>query len=217
MTDAIRVLIAEDHTIVRAGVRLLLDIEADIDVVGEATTGREAVEMTAALRPDVVLMDIGMPVMDGMEATRIIKRDFEETQILVLTMHRADEYLFEMLRAGASGYVIKGAETDELINAVRVVARGEVFLYPAMAGKLVREFIDLSTPRPETGPALSPREKEILALLVDGYSNKEIAAKLVVSLSTVHSHRSRLMQRLGLTGRHELIQYAREKGILRDI
>jgi two-component system response regulator NreC len=162
-------------------------------------------------------MDIGMPVMDGMEATRIIKREHEATQVLVLTMHRADEYLFEMLRAGASGYVIKGAETDELINAVRVVARGEVFLYPSIAGRLVREFLDLRNPRLEPGPTLTPREKEVLVLLVDGYSNKEIAEKLVVSLSTVHSHRSRLMQRLGLTGRHELIQYARDKGILRDI
>lgn len=216
MADPIRVLIADDHTIVRAGVRLLLDTEPDIQVVGEALNGQEAVDLAEKLRPNVTLMDIAMPGMDGLQATRHIKARFPDIHILVLTMHRSDEYLFEMLKAGASGYVIKGAETDELIHAVRVVAQGQVFLYPTIAGKLVNEYLNLSVQRNETGPALSPREKEIVALLAEGFSNKEIADKLVVSLSTVYTHRSKLMTKLGLTSRYELIQYARQKGILRD-
>ncbi len=216
MADPIRVLIADDHTIVRAGVRMLLDTEPDIQVIGEALNGQEAVDLAEKLRPNVTLMDIAMPGVDGLQATRQIKARFPDIHILVLTMHRSDEYLFEMLKAGASGYVIKGAETDELIHAVRVVAQGQVFLYPTIASKLVNEYLSLAVQRNETGPALSPREKEIVALLAEGYSNKEIADQLVVSLSTVYTHRSKLMTKLGLTSRHELIQYARQKGILRD-
>ena len=130
MTDKIRVLIADDHTIVRSGVRLLLQAEPDIEVVGEALNGDEAVTLAEALRPDVILMDIAMPGKNGLEATRQIKARFPDMDILGLTMHRSDEYFFEMLRAGASGYVLKAAETSELIGAIRVVARGEVFLYP---------------------------------------------------------------------------------------
>jgi two-component system, NarL family, response regulator NreC len=216
VTDIIRVLIADDHTIVRAGVRLLLDIESDIEVVGEAVEGREAVALTEKYLPDVVLMDIAMPVMDGLEATRQIKARCPGTNVLVLTMHRSDEYLFEMLKAGASGYVIKGAETDELIHAVRVIAQGGVFLYPTIASKLVQEYLHLAGAGDEATPALSPREAEIMKLLAEGHSNKEIAEKLVISLSTVYTHRSKLMDKLGLTSRHDLIQYARRKGIIRD-
>lgn len=214
MTDVIRVLIADDHTIVRAGVRLLLDIESDIEVIGEAIDGREAVALAEKTCPDVVLMDIAMPVMNGLEATKQIKALCPNTNVLVLTMHRSDDYLFEMLKAGASGYVIKGAETEELIHAVRVVARGEVFLYPAIAGKLVKEYLHLTGTGDESTPVLSPREAEIMKLLTEGFSNKEIAKKLVISLSTVYTHRSKLMDKLGLTSRHDLIQYARRKGIL---
>ena len=215
MADLIRVLIADDHTIVRSGVRLLLAAEPDIEVVGEALNGREAVTQAESLRPDVILMDITMPEMDGLEATRQIKSRYPDIHVLVLTMHRSDEYFFEMLQAGASGYVLKGAETSELINAVRVVSRDEVFLYPTMAQKLVQGYLSLVEWDEDNLPSLSPREREILRLLAEGYSNKEIAEKLVVSPSTVHTHRSNLMEKLELSNRRELIQYARQRGLIR--
>ena len=214
MADLIRVLIADDHTIVRSGVRLLLAAEPDIEVVGEALNGREAVTQAESLQPDVILMDITMPEMDGLEATRQIKNRYPDIHVLVLTMHRSDEYFFEMLQAGASGYVLKGAETSELINAVRVVSRNEVFLYPTMAQKLVQGYLSLVEWDEDNLPSLSPREREILRLLAEGYSNKEIAEKLVVSPSTVHTHRSNLMEKLELSNRRELIQYARQRGLI---
>jgi two-component system response regulator NreC len=216
LSESIRVLIADDHTIVRSGLRLLLSNEPDIEVVGEALDGSEAVALTETLHPDVVLMDITMPKMDGMEATRQIMTRFPQTHILVLTMHRSDEYFFEMLKAGASGYILKGAETSDLIHAVRVVGRGKVFLYPTMAQKLVQDYLNLLEWGADTGSSLSQREKEILHMLAEGYSNSEIAAELVISPSTVHSHRSNLMNKLGLSNRRELIQYARQRGLIRE-
>ena len=214
VADQISVLIADDHTIVRSGVRLLLEAETDIRVVGEALNGREALELAESLQPDVVLMDITMPEMDGLEATKEIKTRFPQINVLVLTMHRSDEYFFEMLKAGASGYILKGAKTSELIDAVRIVQQGEIFLYPSMTQKLVQGYIQLAEWDNEDEPSLSPREKEILRLLAEGYSNKEIAEKLVISPSTVHSHRGNLMDKLGLGNRRELIQYARKRGLI---
>ncbi len=216
MSERIRVLIADDHIIVRSGLRLLLEAEPDIDVVGEALEGSEALTLVEKHLPDVVLMDIAMPGMDGLEATRRIKARWPQIKVLVLTMHRSDEYFFEMLKAGASGYILKGAETSDLIQAVRVVGRGEVFLYPTMAQKLVKDYLNFIQWGEETGSTLSPREKEILRLLSEGCSTKEIAEKLVVSPSTVHSHRSNLMSKLGLNSRRELIQYARQRGLIQD-
>lgn len=215
MIDKIRVLIADDHTIVRAGVRLLLEAEPDIEVIGEALNGEEAVAQAEALRPSVILMDIAMPGTNGLEATRRIKARFPDTHVLVLTMHRSDEYFFELLKAGASGYVLKAAETNELIGAIHAVARGEVFLYPTMARQLLQDYLSRLNDAGEPGqPALTPREKEILRLMAEGYSNKEIAEQLVISPSTVHSHRTNLMQKLNLNSRHELIQYARRRGLI---
>ena len=215
MADKLRVLIADDHTIVRAGVRLLLEAETDMEVVGEALNGEEAVALAESLRPDVILMDIAMPGVGGLEATRQIKARMPEVAVVVLTMHRSDEYFFEMLKAGASGYVLKGAETNELVSAIRTVGRGDVFLYPSMAKQLLQDYLSrLGVSGAAGGPALTPREREILRLMADGYSNKEIAEQLVVSPSTVHSHRSNLMHKLNLNSRHELIQYARERGLL---
>jgi two-component system response regulator NreC len=214
VADLIRVLIADDHTVVRSGVRLLLETEPDIVVVGEARDGNEAVALAETLHPDVVLMDIAMPELDGLQATRQIKAAWPQINILGLTMHRTDEYFFEMLKAGASGYVLKGADTIDLINAVRIVSRGEVFLYPMMAQRLVQDYLRRATGEADTEIALSPREKEILQLLAEGYSSKEIAEKLVISPSTVHTHRSNLMSKLGLTTRYELIQFAREHGLM---
>jgi two-component system, NarL family, response regulator NreC len=211
VTDQINVLIVDDHPIVRSGLRSLLTAESDIEVVGEATDGKEGLEQTETLRPHVILMDISMPNLDGLEATRQIKSRFPDVQILVLSMHRSDEYFFEMLRAGASGYILKSARTSDLLEAIRVVSRGEVFLYPAMAQKLVRGYLKLADWENDTQTILSPREKEILFLMAEGYSYKNIAEKLVISPSTVYSHRSNLMSKLGLNNRHELIEYARKR------
>ena len=213
VTDQIRVIIGDDHTIVRSGVRLLLDSEPDISVVGEAGNGEEALKLVEALQPTIVLLDIAMPVMDGLEATRQMKAQWPEIQVLILTMHRTDEYFFEALKSGASGFVLKGAETNDLINAVRTVSRGEVFLYPSMAQKLVSAFLAGVGGEDPNTDGLSPREREILKLMAEGYSNSEIADKLVISNSTVHTHRSNIMNKLGLSTRHELIQYARKRGL----
>lgn len=216
-TEKIRVLIADDHTIVRAGVRLLLEAEPDMEVVGEALTGDEAVRLVENLRPTVVLMDIAMPGLDGLEATRRIRVTSPDTRVLVLTMHRSDEYFFEMLKAGASGYLLKAAETDELIRAIRVVARGETFLFPTMAKKLVEDYVSRFGEVEAPGqPSLTPREKEILRLVAKGYSNKEIAERLVLSPSTIHSHRTNMMKKLNLSTLRELVQYAGERGLLHD-
>jgi two-component system response regulator NreC len=215
MADKIRVLMADDHTIFRAGVRLLVEAEGDMEVVGEALNGAEVVTLAESLRPDVILMDIAMPGMNGLEATRHLKSRFPDVRILVLTMHRSDDYFLEMLKAGASGYVLKAAETNELIGAIRAVARGEVFLHPTVTRQLVQDYLNrLNEPGGAAGPALTPREKEILRLLAEGYSNKEIADRLVVSPSTIHSHLSNLMKKLDLNSRHDLIQYTRQHGLL---
>lgn len=211
MTDLIKILIVDDHPIVRSGLKSLLSAESDIDVIGEAVDGTEGIEMTGRLNPNVVLMDISMPAMDGMEATRQIKKKFPAVQILVLTMHRTDEFFFETLRAGASGYILKSAKTSDLLEAIRVVNRGEVFLYPALAQRLVSGYLKLANWEEDSQSKLSPREKEILLLMAEGYTFKNIALKLFISTSTVNSHRSNIMSKLGLNSRQELIEFARKR------
>ena len=183
-------------------------------MIGEAVNGLEALALAEKYHPDVVLMDITMPEMDGLEATRIIKERFPEMQVLILTMHRSDEYFFEMLKAGASGYILKGASANELIDAVRQVKQGEVYLNPTMVKKLVQGYLQLTEWETDQGPILSQRERDILRLLGEGYSNKEIAEELVISSSTVHSHRGNLMKKLGFSSPRELIQYARMRGFI---
>jgi two-component system response regulator NreC len=214
VSDIIRVLIADDHTIVRSGLRLLLEAEPDLEVVAEAMDGDDALVLVESLQPDVVLMDIAMPGIDGLQATRVIKERWPQIQVLVLTMHRQEEYFFEMLKAGASGYLLKGAETNDLINAIRVVHQGEVWLYPSLAQRLVKDYISRATGERMPQSILSPREQEILTLLAEGYDNNAIAEKLVISPSTVHTHRSNIMNKLGLNTRHELVQYARQNGLI---
>jgi two-component system response regulator NreC len=216
MPEQIRVIIADDHTIFRSGLNMLLSSEPDINVIGEAEDGQTAIQLAKELNPDVILMDIGMPELNGIEATERIKLETPDINILVLTMHRSDEYFFKMLEAGASGYILKGAETSELINAVRSVAKGEVFLYPSMAGRLVKEYLSQSAASKISSAKLTKREREILQLIAEGFTNKEIAKKLVLSPSTVHSHRTNLLHKLNLNSRHELVQYAREHGLMRD-
>jgi two-component system response regulator NreC len=217
MADSVRVLIADDHAVVRLGVRQLLDEEPDFEVVGEAVDGSQTLSLVESLQPDVVLMDIAMPGMDGLQATREIKARWPDVDVLVLTVHRSDKYFFEMLQAGASGYVLKGAEIGALVYALRVVSRGEVFIYPTMAQQLVRYYLSRAEGGAGSGPSLSPREKEILGLLAEAHSTKEIAEKLSISPSTVHSHRANLMSKLDLSSRRELIQYAQQRGFISDI
>lgn len=217
MKNHIRVIIADDHTIVRSGIRLLLETDPQIEVIGEAVSGEQVLEQIEKNLPDVVLMDIAMPGMDGLEATRKIKTRWPNVYVLVLTMHRSDEYFFEMLKAGASGYILKGAETNDLLQAIHVVSRGEVFLLPAMTQKLLMGYITSTQWEENAGASLTKREKEILRLLSDGYCISEIAEMLVVSPSTVHSHQGNLMSKLGLNSRHELVQFARQHGLTHDI
>lgn len=214
MTDRIRILIADDHTIFRSGLKLLFSSEPAFDVIAEAEDGAQAIELAHQLQPDVVLMDIGMPGINGYEATKTIKADNPDVNILVLTMHRSEEYFFKMLDAGASGYVLKGAETEELIQAVQTVARGDAFLYPSMVRRLVDRYLKVQSSEAAQRDSLTARENEILQLIANGYSNNDIAEKLVISPSTVHTHRTNIMHKLGLSKRHELVRYARDQGLL---
>lgn len=211
----VKLLLVDDHEIVRAGLRMLFSAEPEMVIVGEAASGREAIEQVARLAPDVVLMDVAMPDMNGIEATRRIKQNYPAAAVLALTMHEDEEYFFEMLSAGASGYVPKRAAPDDLLSAIRVVSQGEVFIYPSMARLLVKDFLrraEETTP-PDT-ELLTAREHEVLACIADGLTNREIAEKLVISVKTVDRHRENIMRKLNLHNRVELVRYAIEKGLI---
>ena len=216
MSEAIRLLLADDHAVVRSGLRLLLEAQPDLAIVGEAENGEEAIRRTAELRPDVVLMDIEMPGMNGIEAARRIKAQSPGTSVLALTMYEDDQYFFEMLRAGASGYVPKRAAPDELASAIRAVSRGEVFIHPSLAGRLVQDYLqrrDVEVQEQPTGD-LTPREQEVLTLIAQGLSNNEIADQLVISAKTVDRHRENIMRKLNLHNRVDLVKYALRKGLI---
>ncbi len=214
--DKIRVLVADDHTIVREGVRLLLEAQPDIEVVGEASDGLEALAQARALQPDIVLIDLAMPNLNGLEAIRAIKREFPLMQMIALTMYESDEYFFQVLDAGASGYVLKKAASTDLVNSIRAVHAGDVFLYPSVARRLVTDYLRRvkSGEEQSSYDGLTSREREVLKLIAEGYTNQAIADKLVISPSTVQTHRTRIMRRLNLHNRAELIQYAVRKGLL---
>jgi DNA-binding NarL/FixJ family response regulator len=214
----IRVLLAEDHSVVREGLRLLLNAQPDIQVVSEATTGREAVVLARDDCPDVAVLDISMPDLDGIQAASRIRTECSETQILILTMHESDAYFFRALEAGAAGYVLKKAASEDLINAVRAVAGGEAFFYPSLARKLLDSYLGHASLEPPPGPPgyeeLSDREREIMFLLVRGLSNQEVADKLVISPSTVQSHRTHILQKLALDSTIDLVRYAIRHGLI---
>ena len=215
----IRVLLADDQALVRAGFRVLLDSAPDIEVVGEAATGEDAVRLARQIRPEVVLMDIRMPNVDGLEATRRLAadRDLSAMHVLILTTFEVDEYVFEALRSGASGFVVKDIEPAELLHAVRVVARGDALLSPTVTRRLIAEFAG----RPEQRrivaadlKELTEREREIMALVAAGRSNDEIAAELFISPATVKTHVSRAMSKLGARDRAQLVVLAYESGLV---
>ncbi len=216
MANPIRLLLADDHAVVRSGLRLLLESQPDMAIIGEAETGEEAVRLTAELSPDVVLMDIEMPGINGIEAARRIKAQSPATAVLALTMYEDDQYFFEMLRAGAAGYVPKRAAPDELASAIRAVSRGDVFIHPSLAGRLVQDYL-LRRDTDEQEPPmddLTPREQEVLTLIAEGLSNGEIAEQLVISIKTVDRHRENIMRKLNLHNRVDLVKYALRKGLI---
>ncbi len=211
----IRVLLAEDHTIVRQGIRSLLDDEAGIEVIGEAEDGREAIQMTQQLLPDVVLMDIAMPGLNGLEATRQVKALFPEIKVLILTMHADEEYVYQILRAGASGYVVKKAAVTELVLAIQAVYRGDSFLSPSISGKVIEEYIRKAEAMTVNRyDRLTDREREVLQLIAEGHSSQEIAELLHITEGTVRSHRASLMDKLDIHSAAGLTRYAIRKGVI---
>jgi two-component system response regulator NreC len=213
--NKIRVLLADDHTILRDGIRALLDDQADIEVIGEAGDGQATVKMTAQLQPDVVVMDIAMPLLNGLEATRQIQRDFPQVKVLILTMHENEEYIRQVLAAGALGYVLKDAAARDLIGAIRAVYQGEAVLSPAITRLVIEDYLRWGDIRPpDSSNGLTSREREVLQLIAEGYTNKEIAEILCISIKTVQSHRTNLMSKLDLHDRGELIKYAIQKKII---
>lgn len=212
---SIRVFITDDHILLRDGLRALLNNKADIEVIGGASEIIEAQNQIQQLRPDVVLMDINMPGHSGIEATRQLQKKCPEVHILMLTIHEDPHLLQEALQAGASGYILKRASESELINAIQAVARGDLYIHPAMT----RAFLTSSEKKPETDQSpvekITPREMEVLRLLANGHTNREIAQILTISIRTVESHRSNLMNKLNLTSRAALVRYAVKHDLLK--
>lgn len=215
-TQTIGVFLADDHALVRHGIALIIQGEADMEVVGEVGDGAEAVEAVKKVRPDVVLMDIGMPTISGIEAAKQIIQAASDVRVLMLTMYDQDEYLFRALQAGASGYVLKGAKAEDLLRAIRTVCAGDVFIHPRMATKLVQHYVS----RLQKGEGhdryerLSAREREILPLVADARTDQEIGELLHISRYTVQTYRQRIMQKLDLHSRSQLLKYALQRGLI---
>jgi DNA-binding NarL/FixJ family response regulator len=212
--ERIRVLLADDHAVLRAGLRALLSAEPDMEVVGEAGDGQETVRQAALLRPDVIVMDIAMPGSSGLQATRAIRAQGLPSKVLILTMHAEEQYLLPVIEAGGSGYVLKTGADSDLIEAIRVVHRDEVFLYPSAAKMLLGKYLERSETDDVAYDGLTPREREVLRLTAEGYTGQEIADRLVLSPKTVDTYRQRVMEKLNLHHRSELVKYALRKGLL---
>lgn len=210
-----RILLADDHALVRRGVRLILDAEPDLTVVAEAADGAEAVKAIRAGGVDLAVLDIAMPRMTGLQATREIARVAPDVRILMLSMHDNEQYFYEALKAGASGYVLKSAADDDLVNACRATMRGQSFIYPSAMSTLVRDYLD-RVKRGDRLPraVLTPREEEVVKLVAEGYSSKEIADVLVISLKTVERHRANVLEKLGMRDRTELTRFAIRAGLI---
>jgi DNA-binding NarL/FixJ family response regulator len=211
----IRVLLVDDHAILREGIKALLEKQDDIEVVAEAADGREAIPKAVQFRPDVVVLDISMPTMDGLESTRQMKRENPDIKVLVLTMHDNEEYFFQLLRAGASGYVTKKSVSRELVSAIEAVYRGESFFCPSMAKFLLSDFLRLDKAVENASQEeLTPREREIVKLIAEGYTNQQIADLLHRSVKTIESHRSNILRKLGIHDSIELVKYAVRKKLI---
>ncbi len=230
LEEAARIIIADDHGLVRSGLRLMLEDEQDLEVVGEAENGRKALELCRSLRPDLVLMDVRMPDMDGLEATREIKRELPRTSVIIVTMQENTDYLFEALKAGAAGYLLKRASPDELLSTVRKVLGGESLLNPELATQLLRQLLadeDEARPRPLSGFAgrhadlpfepLTPREVEVLQLVAQGYANKQIAQMLAISAGTIKMHVQKIIAKLEVSDRTQAVVRAIELGLIAPV
>ena len=213
--NQIRVLLVDDHAILREGLRARLELEPDLQVVGEAEDGRAAVEQARQLHPDVVVMDISMPLLNGIEATRQIKCLPDKIEVLVLSMHDDEGYIRQALTAGALGYILKDADARELIDAIRAINKGEAVLSSAITRLVIEDYLRFGEIRPtDENDCLTPREREVLQLIAEGYTNKQIAKMLNISIKTVQVHRTNMMKKLDLHDRGELIKYAIQKKII---
>ncbi|MCL4515816.1 MAG: response regulator transcription factor [Firmicutes bacterium] len=215
--EKIKILVADDHSVLRAGLRLLLNAQPDMEVVGEAADGEDAVGKTLELKPDVVLLDISMPLVNGFEALARIRGGWPAARILVLSMHEDEGYLTKVLKAGAAGYVPKKAADTELLSAIRAVHRGEIFIYPSLTRALVKGLVETPDQKDalkgETDN-LTEREQEVLKLIAMGYTNQQISEMLTVSVKTVETHKSRIMAKLNMYRRSELVRYAVSRGLV---
>lgn len=214
MTAPTRVLLADDHALVRRGVRLIIDAEPDLTVVAEAGDGAEAIEKAREEQPDLAILDIAMPRMTGLQAARELSRLQPGLRILILTMYDNEQFFFEALKSGASGYVLKSVADRDLLEACRAAMRGEPFLYPGAVTALIRNFLDRARDGDLPAKAITDREEEILKLVAEGHSSKEIADLLVIAVKTVERHRANLLQKLGLKDRLELTRYAIRAGLI---
>jgi len=217
MSDGTRILLVDDHAMFRAGIKALLEAEGRMEVVGEASSGDEAVDKVRQLKPDVVVMDLSMPGSNGLEATRRIAALELDTKVLVLTVHAEEEYLVPVVEAGASGYLTKTSADNDLIEAIKVVARGEVYLPPKATTLLLQRYKASESDDTAGLHDLSTREQEVLALTAEGYSSREIGKKLFISPKTVDTYRSRIMDKLGLNHRSELVRFALRVGLLKEM
>jgi DNA-binding NarL/FixJ family response regulator len=213
----LRVLLADDHVTVRHGLKLLIDSQPDMKVISEASDGNAAIQQTLELKPDVIVMDISMPGMNGLVATRTLKQKQPDAAIVTLTRHGDDAYLQELLRAGVSGYVLKQSAPAELLHAIRAVARGGQYLDSALTGRVTARLIGKEGKRAQAGAAVSERESDVLRMIASGYSNKEIAASLSLSVKTVETHKANAMRKLGLSGRIDIVKYAVLQGWLENV
>ena len=210
--DKIKILVVDDHAVMRDGIRALLGLHEDIEIVGEASEGKEAIEKAQELAPDVIVMDIAMPDMDGLEATRRITKKNPAVKVLVLTQHDNKEYILSAVKAGVVGYVPKRALGLELVSAIRAVHQGDSYLYPSAAAAVIRDYLKGSVKEPYD--LLTAREREILKLIADGNTSREIAGMLFISIKTVLGHRTKIMEKLDIHNRTELIKYAMRKGLV---
>ena len=217
MVEKIKILLVDDHAMFRAGIKALIEAEPRMEVVGEASSGDEAVDRVRELKPDIVVMDLAMPGSNGLEATRRISALELDTSVLVLTVHAEEEYLVPVVEAGASGYLTKTSADTDLLEAIRVVARGQVFLPPKAATLLLKRYKDAEGDDSAGLNDLSSREQEVLALTAEGFSSREIGQKLFISPKTVDTYRSRIMDKLGLSHRSELVRFALKVGLLKQI
>ena len=213
MTD-VRILLADDHAMLRDGVRMILESHPGFEVVGTASDGIEAVELARSLRPDIAVLDVAMPDLNGLDATREIRAACPGTEVVILSMHENEDYLREALRAGAAGYVLKRAAAKELVGAIQAVKRGESYLDPALTRTLIEDYVRKVDRSDASADALTDRELEVLRLVAEGLTNRQIALELNISIKTVQSHRANLMDKLDLHDRTELVRYAIRRGLI---